>query len=334
MREIKFIRKFLKKIVQIVIVLCVTILLFDLAYRNSIIDFYKSELVSLNTGEDLNSKTIDFLVFGDSFTAWENNYVSNLKNLYPKKSFINSSISGIGIKEVNTFAEKRIEKYEPKNIIYQVYVGNDLIDVRHLQNWQDLSFARNVYWKASNYLPSIIYLNKKLKHFKKDRNYDTSKMQLKGFKLSQYNEREKLLIKANSEYLYNSFNIEGSFKIRYDIWKKELNDFLELVPDETNVYIVFIPHCAQLNEYYYNNMLDLGAHFRVKEKTLTEDYVFFTNVVSDFKDNEHVTFLNPLMSLRANDSEKQRLYFENDPHFNLDGQLIMTKYIQEQIFSK
>ncbi len=328
----KFLSGFLKRIAKICIIACIVFLFFECAYQFSVIDFYKAELIYLNNTNDLNSDKIDFLVFGDSFSADKNNYINILKKEKTDFSFINASIPGTGIKQVNTFVEKKIKRHNPKNIIYQVYTGNDLLDIKHLSNWKKTSILRNLYWKATDYFESGIYLNQKLKGLKK---YDTLKTRALSnfFSIELYNARQKLLFNIDPNYLERTIFLESDFKERYDIWKRELLKFLNSIPKTIPVFIVFVPHCSQVNDFYLNNMEQLGAKFNNRISFQKVTYPFFDSSSKDFKNFENVVFLNSLPFLRKQDSISNRLYYENDPHLNQKGQKELANYLRTKIFN-
>ena len=120
----KFLPKIKKFFVNTIIIGLLSLLLFEVLYRNSVIDFYKAETSHLNTESDLAKPSVDFLVFGDSFsaTAASINYVDKLRENNPNVSIVNVSVPGIGIRQVNTFAKAKIKKHQPKAIVYQIYV--------------------------------------------------------------------------------------------------------------------------------------------------------------------------------------------------------------------
>lgn len=314
------------------LIVFISILLLEFCYRFYIIDFYEPEFKVLNSEDDTNKKDVDLLVFGDSFSASANNFPSILREKYKNKVIINTSVPGFGLKQINVIAKSRIKKYNPKAILYQVYVGNDLIDINHLSNWKNLSLARNLYWSISDRLIFTSYLNFRLAgikfHSAQESNPDIIK-QL--FSVEAYNSRTKLYAKADSDYLYNSVTISDDFKDRYSIWKKKLSKFLSKVPEGTKIYIMFIPHCAQVNEYYYQNLEDLGLSFN-KHFTFNElTYGFIEKANKDFELNKNLKFLNPLAVLRKNDSINNRLYYSNDPHMNETGNIILANYLEEQL---
>jgi len=115
---VTLIKKLARIFLNVTLIIIITFILFELAYRNSIIDFYKPELKHLNSDKDLNARNIDFLVFGDSFSVPKNNYVDRLRKKHKDRVFINSSVPGIGLNEVNIISKKRINTFKPKTIIY------------------------------------------------------------------------------------------------------------------------------------------------------------------------------------------------------------------------
>ncbi|MEP0262738.1 hypothetical protein [Dokdonia sp.] len=331
--NVSYLKKIIKGCLQLVIISCITLLLFEVVYRYGVIDFYKAEIEALNSKNTIESDSIDYLVFGDSFSTPTNNYVDRLQKKHPEISFLNLGISGTGIKQVNTFARKKIKKYNPKHIIYQVYIGNDLLDVKHLSNWKDLSVTRNVYWGITNYISSGVYINQRLKGFSSNK-IDTRALKKEVFSVPLYTKRQRMLFKADSDYLYNTITLQDDFMDRYDSWKKAMTSFLEIVPSDVTVSVVFVPHCAQVNNQYYTNMLELGAQFKNKENTQENNYVFYAKAVKDFQAFTHVSFYNPIKYLKQKDAPLNRLYYNNDPHFNDQGQKAIYEFLDEVIFDK
>ncbi|MBQ4821788.1 hypothetical protein [Aquimarina sp. MMG016] len=324
-------KKTLKYSYQIIIVLTITIFVFEVSYRFYVIDFYKLEFSSLNKNVGDISKNVDYLIIGDSFSTYPDNYVDLLRAKYPEKKIINLSIPGIGIKQVNSFVRSKIKKYNPKNIIYQVYTGNDLIDVKHLSNWKELSIPRSLYWKLTDYFMSGVYLNQRLKKY--NPNIKTSYSDKSEFSPELYNQREVLLFKTNNEFLYKSIVLKDDFIDRYDTWKKEMNIFLNKMPKNSNVFVFFIPHCSQLNNYYLTNMEQLNGVFEDVDSFQKTDYQFYINAKQDLQSFENVTFLNPILYLRQKDQELNRLYFKNDSHLNASGQVEIFNFLDNSIFN-
>lgn len=309
----------------------VTLFLFELSYRCYFIDFYKSSLIGLNTKTAIENKQVDLLVFGDSFSANTNGYILNLQNYFPNKSILNSSVPGIGIKQVNIMASKRIKDTKPKNILIQVFIGNDLLDIENLSNWKDISLLRNLYWNTTNSFLSLRYLNQNfsfLKNDKKELHLDYK------FSKDLYNERYKLYFDANNSFLYQTVTLENDFLKRYIEWNKQLTEVINKIPSETKVYILFIPDCSQVNGNYLNNMNQINGNFKNKTLYNSVEYPFYKQAKNDFKLYSNIEFLNPLESFRKKDSKNYRLYHYNDPHFNKNGHKELALFLKQQIFFK
>jgi len=209
-----------------------------------------------------------------------------------------------------------------------------LIDIEHLSNWENLSLIRSLYWKTTDYITSGIFLNKKLlvckaNFLKKDYKEEYFNINQK-FSVENYTPREKMLLKANKNYLDYSINL--NFRERYELWKSKLQVFLNNIPNTTKVYIIFIPHCSQLSDFYYNNTKALGANYTDKAKVLNSTYTFFKTAKNDFIKKKNIIFLNPLDYFKSKDSEENRVYYEIDPHLTAYGQSILSEYIEKSIF--
>ena len=329
----KFLPKIKKFFINTIVIVLVTFALFEVLYRYSVIDFYKAETIHLNEEADLAKTSVDFLVFGDSFsaTAKEINYIDKLKQTHPNKSFVNVSVPGIGIRQVNTFVKAKIKKHQPKAIIYQIYVANDLVDVDHLWSWEKFSVARNLYWEASDYLLSLSYLNHKAIVFSPRVNSRTTTMATDDYSADYYDQRTKLFLQFDRSFFNNTLLLKTPFKTRYNTWLSHMEIFLETIPNDIPVYLVWIPHCSQLNEYYVNNLKQLGAKFEDKITIQQPDYPFFAQAKKDLKGYTNVIQLNPLEMFQANDTENYRLYFANDPHINNNGNMVLRDFLETKI---
>lgn len=324
-------KRILIKIIKCVFIVCITFFLFELSYRFYLIDFYKSSLIGLNNTKVRESKNIDLLVFGDSFSANTLGYVSNLQSYFPNKSILNSAVSGTGIKQVNIMAEKRLEQTNPKNVLIQVFVGNDLLDVENLTNWEDISVIRNLYWKSSSSFMSLRYLNQNFSFLKDEKiEFELDKK----FSKDLYNERYKLYFQANNSFLYQTVTLESDFMKRYIVWKQQLEEVINKIPKETNVYILFIPDCSQVNANYLNNMTQINGVFKNKTLFHSIDYPFYAKAKKDFNSYSNVEFLNPLEHFRQKDAPNYRLYHFNDPHFNENGHKELSLFLKQKIFFK
>jgi len=312
----------------------ITLFLFEISYRYSVIDFYKAQVNALNSKELRDNKSVDFLIFGDSFSATtkEINYIDKLRKNNSDLSFMNVSVPGTGIRQVNTFAKVKIKKHQPKAIIYQVYVGNDLIDVDHLWNWEKFSAIRNLYWEDSDHFLSLGYLNQRLAILNVKKDVRLAAMTAKRFDSNLYDIRTKRFLNGDTFYLNNALMLKKDFKNRYVLWLEHMRTFLETIPNEIPVYILWVPHSAQVNDYYLNNMKALGAVFDNKNIVQQSSYPFFNEAKKDLKMYKNLKHLNPLQFFQSKDAPTSRLYYINDPHTNYYGNYVLSEFLQSQLF--
>src|SRR4029453_19648678 len=99
------------------------------------------------------------LVMGDSFTASRTSYAGILQDTLQEGETINAAVSGTGVLQALYMAPKRFAQFHPAIFLYQVYVGNDLFDIRYPTNWHTISLVRNVYWSLANHFHVVGYLN-------------------------------------------------------------------------------------------------------------------------------------------------------------------------------
>ena len=305
------------------------LLLLEVVYRYQLIDFYKPEITYLNDSVKHKKTKKRVLVFGDSFTASLNNYVTILNDSFPNLSFINSGIPGIGAQEINAIAKSRIDHFNPETVIIQLYVGNDLIDIKKPINWSKISFARNCFWYISNHLLSLRCINYKLGQLKNWIGQSVETNRLKNndsFSIDKFSKREKMLLNADPFYYEKSIYVTEDYKERYETYLNCLTKVCELC-NERNiaVKILIIPTSCQVNKHYQTNFKKFGAKFSQNniQDTL---YPFMTKLTKKMTETS-TQVLNPLGSFQKADSISKRLYYENDIHLNKNGERVLAQFL-------
>ena len=326
-------KRIIKWVIKLGLIGFITLVLFEVCYRYHIVDFYASEINGLNEKSDLQKYQADVLVFGDSFSATSKaiNYVDRLRETYSEKTFLNFSIPGTGVRQLNTFAKQKIERYKPETIIYQIYAGNDLLDVEKFKVFNNVSLGKYAFWQVSNSFLSLPYLNHKSSVFKPKVNYRTKTIKIKTFREDYYNKRSKNYLSINPNYLEETINLSGNFDEKYDLWLEEINAFLSVVPDTTKVCFVWVPHCTQVNAWYLNNFKSLNANFLNEANYLGRNYSFFNRANNDLKHHKNVSQLNLLEAFKKADTKSTRVYFANDPHLNKYGNDVLAKELKTSL---
>lgn len=313
-------------------------------YRWQVVDTYWPELRTLNSPEDLSAdsrRTV--LIMGDSFTASPGSYAGILKQAFPELRIINGGVSGTGVVQAEFMARRRFHAFHPSIFIYQIYVGNDLLDVRYPVNWAELSVGRNFYWLIANQLRSISYVNYRLGQIvQADRGgtRQTSGPEARpglaawpsdSFSVEKYDGRVKLYLRADPSLVEDSIFVKERRRPDYEAFLKGLRRLLDYCKAELcRAYLLVIPHVSQVDERYLSHMRELGATFTEPDRLRAPEYPFLAGVESRFNTWDHVRVLNPLPVL-AGINDKTPVYFANDEHLNPVGQATIAEFLAQKL---
>jgi hypothetical protein len=307
---------------------------FELIYRFQWFDFYKPELHGLNARFELESHQPKILVAGDSFTASVDSYAAILKDSLPQYSVINAAVPGTGIKQHVLYIPRRIKKFNPDIFIYQFYVGNDLFDISHPSASSHISFPRRAYWWLADRLLSISFVNFRAAGFRY-RFYDDAggAYQPKNkdqFSVDNYSKREKFNYKAEPDLLENTLYLLNGRDKDWRIFEKKFKKMVGYLKPATKKIFVIIPHQAQLSNVYVQRHTLLGAHFNQPVHLAnSQDYPLYKNMYA-LCGALGFEVVNPLVEFRLSDAATP-VYYENDPHLNRRGQLVLASCILKKI---
>lgn len=306
--------------------------LLELAFRRQWIDFYAAELHGLNPGSVLQAppEKRRMLLLGDSFSAQPESFVNTLRDSLPAWDVINAAVPGTGILEASIIAADKIEKFPPDILLYQIYVGNDLWDIRKSYDSPRISTFRNVYWFLSNYSLSLRYLNYKAGQLKHHTGVAVETRELKQdipFSAAQYSRRERMLIQAEPGLIRNSILATGGREKDLKVWFEKMDALLAGLPERTkSVVLLVVPHAAQVNGFYRQNLESLGAATAGTE-TAQANYPFLRQITEHYAGDSRVKICSPLPWFQQNDAPGRRLYYENDPHLNGRGHAVLGRMV-------
>jgi len=339
------VKKISFKLTYIIYCLVIILLTFEFIYRTQIVDTYLPELRAYNSNKDINSfsKNKCVLALGDSFTAGES-YVDTLRRLRPDYKIINSGIVGTGIIQALFVASRRVDRFKPLIIIYQVYVGNDLFNIRYPVNWEKSSFLRNIYWTLERYFRSLGFLAYRLSQYEcvqkfclrnKIENNAINKT-ISVFDAENYNEFEKTYLVMDPSYLEETIFVSDKYKKEYNEELERLNKLVSIcASNKSKLYILVIPHPCQISSNYFKDMQALGARFKGDFKELKEnEYPFIKEIRKRFENKSNVYILNPMQFMKNLENAGHQLFFVNDPHFNVFGQKMLGEYVAREIFEE
>ncbi|MEM6726160.1 MAG: hypothetical protein AAF598_19105 [Bacteroidota bacterium] len=312
-----------------------TLLLLEGIYRWYWFDFYAPELTGLNDSNYLEEQSDQptILVGGDSFTADPIAYVSHLRDSLPNYRVVNAGVPGTGIIQHQIYLPKRIRQFDPDIFIYQIYLGNDLLDIRHPWN-EDLSLLRNVYWKVTDQFRFLSFLNFRFAglryRYYNDTNAQYAPKDTEAFSPEAYSPRQKLYFQAEPDLLLNTVNLEGQ---RLSDFERLLHGICKLhrrLPETCQMVVVAIPHCMQVNAVYEKRMGLIGANTR---RALSAPAIF-TEVLKKELAKDSISVLDPTNFLASKDRMSNSLYYSNDPHLNGAGHAILGQFILSALLEK
>jgi hypothetical protein len=328
-----------RKIILPALAACVSVvtslLLFELAYRFQVVDFYSAELVTFNPKADLfqPDKRPALLFFGDSFTAGNECYANILRSKLPGLRVINSSIPGSGILQTSYIARSRLHRFNPSFLIYQIYIGNDLFDISYPINWRQLSLLRNLYWSLTNHLRSLAFLNYRLGQAHHDivkRGYQSYSVGNSSFQTDEifspgtFLNNEPLILKADPRLIEKQVLLLEERKKDFSTLVTRLKYVLSQRAADCSCYLLVLPHASQVSKAYLDRSKRLGAIFDHEDLILSPDSVFVRELRRAFP--ECVT-LDPLKLFQSKEQEGIPLFWPNDIHLNPNGNKILAEYL-------
>lgn len=323
----KWLRKISRFCLNLAIALLVFTVIVEVAFRNFWVDFYTAEFEALNPETDLadkNGPTV--LVGGDSFTGVQHSYVQTMRELRPNARIVNAGIPGTGITEAACFLPDRAEEWQPDVFIYQVYVGNDLLDISHPVNSEHIGTLRKCYWWLSDRMRSLRYINYKLAQFRYRFTNEVGNAPSEldeEFSVESYSAREKLNFAAEPELVYNSAFLEGGRRADFELFVNEFTEVLDALPDSCETYLLVIPHCAQVSELYLDRMHLLGGRFPNGNEMLDWKYPLVMELDSAFQDWAGFQMLSAQPFLQDREEAGFAMYYSDDPHLNPYGQKLL-----------
>jgi len=333
-----------------------SLLALELVYRKQIINFYKPELTTFNLPTDLEKKekSSTILCMGDSFTAGLYSYPAYLREIKPNYRVINGGIPGTGIKQALYAADYNFSQFDPELFIYQVYVGNDLLDIRYPVNPEKLTLSRSTYWTLANQLRSISFLNYRLGQILSKQNssisFDPTVIQQGVTKLDSsiteqgeslheqfspalYSLRDQIYLQAEPELIDNHVMLNPARAKEFEIFKEDLLELLSYCQQpKCRAIVVLIPHASQVNSRYRSDLETLGAKFSSEFGKDSEEYPFFLKTKEFLQSTtlENITLLNVLPEFQKHENLGVPLYYANDPHLNQTGQALLANIVAEQ----
>lgn len=320
--------KWLKRAAWLPAMLIFMVLVMEVVYRNQWIDTYRRELNALNPAAPAHPRK-KVLVMGDSFTAATNSWVHGLRQRHPEDQIINSAVPGTTILQANLMLQRRLDEFEPELLIYQVYAGNDLFDLRYPLNWENIGWFRNLYWATANHLRGVSWLNYALGQFKRSvslPDFEQGKVVEGNFDPTKFSERERLYLQAEPAMISDQVMLQGGRAADMEKYLVLMKEFLgTAVAAGCRVIVVVIPHCLQTHPRYLVNMQQVGIGPVDALAIQRPDYPFFQQIKA--LETKDVSVINLLPDLQDHEQQAQPMYYLHDTHLNDAGQQVLMDVV-------
>lgn len=316
-------------------------LLLEGAYRLQWMDFYTKDLHSFNPLEVLQGAGCTVLVFGDSFSAGNQSYVSVLRNILPQARWINGGISDSGPREALLVAPRRFRQFRPQLMIYQVYVGNDLVDMGYHPDWRRLALARNLWWSLSRAFPSLRYVRRRLAEAKLEKGarrvaQPRERSDAFGIDVSEQFSPTAYTARVPQYYAFDPTVTDDSIRL-VGMRREDFRAYLPLIRkligfcrlSECQPIVFVVPHKAQVSREYFAWERQLGAVLPDESIVEVEDYPFVRELRRAVA-TEGTPVLNPLRFLREQEALRH-VYFVNDEHLNPYGQEKLADWLKLEL---
>lgn len=305
-------------------------LVLEIAFRYQWFDFYKAELKNLNKDLNKGHHLKNILICGDSFTADPVSYVSLLKDSIRNVQIINAAVPGSCIRQHTLYLPDRIKAYQPEIFIYQFYAGNDLFEIRHPYQSNQISFFRKIYWFLSDKILSLAYLNFRFagvryRYFDDAGGMYTAK-EIDRFSVSSYSKREKFNYKAEPDLIENTYLLKNGRDADWLYFKTKFIEMINQLDDSVSKYFVFIPHESMLSKSLMDKHKSLGARFSTPPST---DYPLKKEIKALCTELNlyFIDYSRP----SVDSTSLENLFYTNDPHLNRFGQLTLGKQLLSEI---
>jgi hypothetical protein len=326
--------------------LSLALLILEWVYRVQLVDTYRPELYTFNPPQVLAREAKPtLLVMGDSFTAGRTSYAGILQDTLQEWQVINAAVSGTGVLQALYMAPHRFARFHPSILLYQVYVGNDLFDIRYPTNWRSISLVRNVYWLLANHLRVVGYLNYRLRQVKETlASHQGHVLSLAGtavaasaaedtraFAVAHDDTRVQLYMRAEPSLIEDSILVQGHRQHDYAIFLESLAQLLTYCkPAACRAYILVMPHVCQVDPASLTSMQQWGARFTTPAALGLPEYPFLVRLRERFTAWPNVHIINPLSKLREVHAQ-QAVYEANDEHLNAAGQREIAALLRQQL---
>ncbi|MEN8163278.1 MAG: GDSL-type esterase/lipase family protein [Acidobacteriota bacterium] len=313
--------------IGLVIAVLMVLVMVEISYRLQFPDPHRAEFEAFNpdleVGEGAHST---LLALGDSFTAGAKSWPRALQaTLGEGWRVVNAGIGGTTITHAGLMARKRIRQFDPDVVVYQTYVGNDLLDLGHPSTTPGVGLARRAYWRlvdSGAFAPW--YLNHRAAGLAAGRPFDPEEAAAAvaaPFSVDHYSPRDRWLSRLDPHHVERQVLLEGPSMVA--AWRQYRRGLSLLVErcrvNEADLVILVVPHCIQVAPVYRERFAAMGARWSDAKLLVRSPTPFVTRVREALGDQSSIRIIDPLRAMQRAERGGVRLYSTNDPHLTPEG---------------
>jgi len=314
----------------------------ELIYRLQLIDCYRGELIHNNTEGDLQENTglKTLLIMGDSFAVQADTFALELRKVLDGNyRTINSAVAGSGVLQAALMAPRRFRRFHPSIFLYQIYVGNDLFDLRYPSARGRVSSGRNLYWLISTRISSLAWLNYKMGQVHSRTSSGRSGPQplyhpeRDIFSPESFTKRDRIHALAEPSLVADSVLLRGRRREDFGRYLGILDELLNFCqPDECRIILLVIPHFSQTGPKGADRARKIGLRIPEKREFFRREYPFLHELRMDLsRRHGKAVLINPLPVFQESEASGCSPYYQNDSHLNSLGQSILAGLVLKQI---
>ncbi len=313
--------------VGLIVAVSAVLVIVEVSYRLQWPDPHRAEFEAFNQGlVDKEGQQSTLLALGDSFTAGARGWPYNLNSVLGEGwRVINSGVGGTTITHADQISRLRFRQFHPDVVVYQTYIGNDLLDLRHPREAGGLGVARRFYWwMVDSGVIAPWYLNHRAAGLAAQRSFDRESAAAAvktPFSVDHYSPRDRRLSRLDPHNIERQILVEGpSMEAAWRRYSGALQRLAEQCRESgADLVILVVPHCIQVAPVYRERFTAMGARWSNEDLLARSPSPFVTRVREALGDQSSVRIVDLLPAMLQAERGGVRLYSTNDPHLTPEG---------------
>ena len=318
--------------IGLIIAISAVLVIVEVSYRLQWPDPHRAEFEVFNPGlVDEGNQRSTLLALGDSFTAGAESWPSNLNSILGERwRVINGGVGGTTITHAERISKLRLRQFHPDVVVYQTYVGNDLLDLRHPREAQGVGVSKRIYWwMVDSGIFAPWYLNHRAAGLASRRSFDpeiAAAAVNAPFSVDRYSPRDRRLSRLDPHHVERQILVEG--EAMEAAWRRYCG-VLQCLAEQCresgiDLVILVIPHCVQVAPVYRDRFTAMGARWSDPGLLARSPSPFVTRLRETLSDQPSIRVVDLLPTMQQAERGGVQLYSTNDPHLTPEGSWLVA----------